>query len=321
MRRREFIGLIGGAAAAWPLTVRAQKPATPVIGVVGLAVGGPGVAAFRTRLGELGWIDGRNVTVLYRAAEGRPESIGEYLAEFVRLKVDIIVTGGNVVRAAMQATSTIPIVFAVAVDPVGSGFVTSLARPGGNVTGFSLQSTDLVSKRLELIRKIVPGVKRLAVLGNVGYPAALGEMRDVQATAAALGIEVVRIEIRRAEDIAAALGGIASDVQALYVCTDALVSSNIARINELSLSAKRPTICGVREYLEGGGLLSYGPSFADLYRRSAELVDKILHGAKPADLPVEQPTKFEMIINLKSAKTLGIDLPPTLLATADDVIE
>jgi putative ABC transport system substrate-binding protein len=240
----------------------------------------------------------------------------------VRLKVDVIVTSGTpIVLAAKRATAIVPIVFATAADPVGAGLVASLARPGGNVTGLSIQSTDLVGKRLELLREIVPGLHRLAVMASVGSAAAVLEMDEVQATARTLGFDIATLEIRRTEDFAPAFEALKSRAQALYVVTDPLAATNRIRINTLALSTRLPTMHGFREYVEVGGLMSYGANFPDLWRRAGDYVDKILRGAKPADLPVEQPTKFDLIINLITAKALGLTVPPSLLARADEVIE
>jgi putative ABC transport system substrate-binding protein len=325
MDRREFITLVGGAAASVPLTARAQQPAKiPTIGFLSVSTPagwGPWVAAFVQRLRELGWIEGRTVAIEVRWAEGRSERYAEIAAELVRLKVDVIVTGGAAVPAAKQATSVIPIVFALANNPVGSGIVASLSRPGGNVTGLSMQSADLTGKRLELLREVRPGLRQLAIMANGGYPAAVLEMDEMQAAAHALGIEVTRLEIQRTEDIAPAIEALKGRADALYACADALVNANWVRINTLALAARLPTIHPTRGYLEEGGLMSYGPNNADLFRRAADYVDKILKGAKPGDLPVEQPTKFELIINLKTAKALGLNISPTLLARADEVIE
>ena len=324
MKRREFITLLGGAAAAWPIAALAQATRLPTIGYLGsatLATESQRMAAFVQRLRELGWIEGRTVVIDYRWAEGRTERYAGIAAEFVRLKVDVIVTVGGAVGAAKQATATIPIVFAGAGDPVGSGMVTSLAQPGGNVTGLSVQSIDLAGKRLEILREIFPDVRRLAIIGNVEYAATVLEMGEAQAAAHTLGLEVVRSEIRRAEDLAPAFEALKGAAQALYVCPDATINANHARINTLALGARLPTMHGVREYVEAGGLMSYGPNLADLYRRAADYVDKILRGAKPADLPVEQPTKFDLVINLVAAQALGLTVPPTLLARADEVIE
>jgi putative tryptophan/tyrosine transport system substrate-binding protein len=228
---------------------------------------------------------------------------------------------GIALSAAKQATSVIPIVFAAAVDPLGTGLVASLARPGGNVTGLSMQSTDLAGKRIELLREVVPGLRRLAIMAHVGNPASVLEMGEAQATARTLGLEVTTSEIRRAEDIAPAFEALRDRADALYLCTDPLVTINRIRINILAMSARLPTMHGLREYVEAGGLMSYGANFADLYRRSGDYVDKILRGAKPGDIPVEQPTKFDLVINLTTAKALGLEVPPTLLARADEVID
>jgi putative ABC transport system substrate-binding protein len=269
---------------------------------------------------ELGWMEGQTVAIEYRWAEARSERFAEIAVEFVRLKVDVIVAGGSAAVAAKQATSVVPIVFVLG-EPVGTGLVATLARPGGNVTGLSNQQTDLAGKRLELLREVVPGLGRLAVMANVDYPEAVLEMGDVQAAARTLGLEVANFEIRRAEDIAPAFEALKGRAHALYVVTDALVSNNRMRINTFALAAQLPTMHGVREYAEAGGLMSYGASYSDLFRRAADYVDKILRGAKPSDLPVEQPTKFELVVNLTTAKALGLEIPPSLLARADEVTE
>jgi putative ABC transport system substrate-binding protein len=325
MRRREFITLLGGAAVAWPLAARAQQQARlPTIGFLGAATPSSWsqwTAAFVQRLRELGWIEGRTVVIEYRWAEGRGERAAEIAAEFVRLKVNVIVTTGAALLAARQATSTIPIVFATASDPVGTGLVASLARPGGNVTGLSNQQTDLAAKRLELFREIMPSLRRLAILANVNNPASLMEIPEVETTARRFGLEVVTLEIRGAEEIAPAVEMVKGHAQALYVCSDFLMFTYRIRINTLTLAAGLPAIYGEREMVEAGALMSYGPNFPDLFRRAADLVDKILRGAKAADIPVEQPTKFDLVINLTTAKALGLEIPPTLLARADEVIE
>jgi putative ABC transport system substrate-binding protein len=277
--------------------------------------------AFVQGLRELGWIEGRTVKIEYRWAEGQRQRYAEIAAEFARLKVDVIVTVGTAVPAAKQATSTIPIVFALSVDPVASGLVASLARPGGNVTGFSALSTDLAGKRLEILRELLPDLRRLTIIFDAGYSASVLENEEVQSSARKLGIDVDALAIRRAEDIAAAFKMIRSGTQALYVCPGALVNANHGRINTLALGARLPTMHGVGSFVRAGGLLSYGPLNRDLFRRSAEYVDKILKGAKPADLPVEQPTRYALVINLKTAKALGLTIPPSLLARADEVIE
>jgi len=324
LKRREFIKLIGGAIA-WPLAARAQQPTKlPIIGFLGASTPsgwGPWVAAFQQRMRELGWIESRTVEIDYRWAEGRPERYSEIAAEFVRLKVRVIVTVGSAVPAVRQVTSAIPIVFAVAVDPLGSGMIANLARPGENSTGLSVQSAELAGKRLEILREVLPALRRLAVIANVGYRAAALEMDEVQRAGRTLNIDIVTLEIRHAEDITSAFDGLNGRADALYVCTDALINANHKRINTLALGMRLPTMHGPREYLESGGLVSYGANYPDLFRRSADYVDKILRGASPAEIPVEQPTKFDLVINLTAAKALGITLPPMLLARADEVIE
>jgi len=265
--RRQFITLLGGAAAAWPLAVRAQQAGkVPTIGFLGAtsaSIQSQWVAAFVQRLHELGWIDGRNIAIEYRWGEGRAERFAEITAEFVRLKVDVIVTSGTpLILAAKQVTSVIPIVFAAAGDPVGTGLVASLARPGGNVTGLSNQGNDLASKRLELLREVVPGLRRLAIMGNVDNPTIVPEMREVQATARTLGLEVATLEIRRAEDIAPAFEALKGRAQALYMTFDYLTGTNRIRINTLALGARLPTMHGQREYVEAGGLMSYGRPYS-----------------------------------------------------------
>jgi putative ABC transport system substrate-binding protein len=326
MKRREFITLIGGAAAAWPLAARAQQPAKlPTIGYLGSATPatqGQWAAAFVQRLRELGWIEGRTIAIEYRWAEGRTERGAEIVAEFVRRKVDVIVTSATpLVAAAKQATSVIPIVCAAAGDPVGTGLVASLARPGGNVTGLSIQTPDLAGKRLELLREVIPGLHRVAMLINVGNAVSVLELGEVQATARTLGFEVITLEIRRGEDIVPAFEVLNGGAEALYVVLDPLMGTHRIRINTLALAARLPTMHTFREGVEAGGLMSYGANFPDMFRRAADFVDKILHGTKPADIPVEQPTKFDLVINLTTAKALGLKVPPTLLARADEVIE
>ena len=325
MMRREFITLLGGAAA-WPVAARAQQAGKlPTIGflVAGTPTShGQWVAAFVQRLRELGWIEGRTITIEYRWAEGRSERFAEIAAELVRRKVDVIVTSATeAIVAAKQATSVIPIVFAAAGDPVGTGLVASLARPGGNVTGLSIQQTDVAAKRLELLREVVPGLQRLAIWANAGSPSNVVEMAEVAATARTLGLEVATPEIRRAEDIAFVFEALKGRAEALYVCADPLATTNRTRINILAVGARLPTMHGTRDMVEAGGLMSYGPNFPNQFRRAADYVDRILRGAKPAEIPVEQPTKFDLVINLTTAKALGLDVPPALLARADEVIE
>jgi putative tryptophan/tyrosine transport system substrate-binding protein len=294
MKRRAFITALGGAAA-WPLVARAQQPGKlKTIGYMGSttpSAQSPWTTPFLRRLRELGWIEGRNLAIEYRWAEGRNDRFAEIAAEFVRLKVDVIVTySAAPVLAAKQATSVIPIVFPAAPDPLGSGLVATLAQPGGNVTGLSTQSTDVAGKRLEFLREVVPAIRRLAIMANVGNPGSVQEMGEVQAAARTLGFEFTNLEIRRAEDIAPTFEALKGRVEALYVCAEPLVDTNRIRINTLALGARLPTMHGLRELAEAAGLMSYGPSFPDLYRRSGDYVDNFLCGMKPADIPVEQPT-------------------------------
>jgi putative ABC transport system substrate-binding protein len=326
MKRRAFITLLGGAAAAWPLAAGAQqggKRAT--IGLLGsgtAAAQSNWTAAFVQRLHELGWSEGRNLAIEYRWGEGRSERFAKLADELVRLKVDVIVTHNTPpTLAAKQATSAIPIVFATAGDPVGTGIVASMARPGGNVTGLSSQSPDAAGKRLEVLQEVVPGLRRLAVLTDVANPFTEREKGEVQRAARILGVELAAIEIRRAEDIDSAFQGLQLHAQALYVPAVPLFFANRARINSLALAARLPTMHLVREYVEAGGLMSYGPNWPDMWRHAADSVDKILRGAKRADIPVQQPTKFDLVVNLTTAKALGLEIPDKLLALADEVIE
>ena len=325
MKRRAFITLVGGGAVAWPLTARAQQAGKlPTIGFLAAdpSIESKRVAAFVQRLRELGWIDGRNLAIEYRWAEGRNERYAENAAELVRLKVDVIVTVATVpTLAAKQATAVIPIVFAASGDPVGTGLVAALARPGGNVTGLSTQAAETAGKRLELLREIVPGLGRLAIMGNVGNPIIMLELGEFQAAARALGLVVITSELRRAEDISPAFDALKGRADALYVCSDPLVNTHRIRVNTLALAARLPTMHFFREYVEAGGLMSYGPNLPDLLRRAADYVDKILRGAKPGDIPVEQPTKFDLIINLTTAKALGLTIPEPFLLRVDEVIE
>jgi len=318
-RRREFITLLGGAAA-WPLAASAQQSGVRTIGFLGQSTRSAAsewTAAFVQRLRELGWTENRTITIEYRWAEGREERFAEIAAEFARLKVDAIIASGTpAVIASRQATSVIPIVF-----PVASGLLATLARPGGNVTGLATLGADLAGKRLELLREVVPGLRRLAIMGNVANVFTVLELHELQGAAHTLGLEVATLEIRRAQDIAPAFEALKSRADALYVCPEGLASTNRIRINTLALGERLPTMHGYREYVEAAGLMSYGPNFPDMFRRAADYVDKILHGAKPGDIPVEQPTKFDLIVNLTTAKALHLDIPPTLLARADEVIE
>jgi putative tryptophan/tyrosine transport system substrate-binding protein len=323
MRRRDFITLVGGATAAWPLAARAQLDKVQTIGFLGPdAVNWRAwTTAFAERLGQLGWIEGRTVAINYRWSEGGSKRVAEIASEFVQQKVDVIVTYGGAVATIRKATTVIPIVFALSNDPLGGGLVASLSRPGGNATGLSIQSADTVGKRLELLRDIVPQLRRLAVLFDAGYPAAVKESGAVQAAARALGLDVAPHEIRSVDDVAPALEALKSQSDALYVVENALIAPNLTRIVRFAIGARLPTSFITSDYVRAGGLMSYGPSYPALFRRAAEMVDKILHGAKPTDIPVEQPSKFEFVINMKTAKALGLTVPYSTQLIADELIE
>jgi putative ABC transport system substrate-binding protein len=325
MKRRQFVtGL--SAVAVWPLLARAQQVGKlPRLGFLGsstAAAMSSWIAVFVSRLGELGWIENNTFRIDYQFAEGRNERYAEIANYFVRQNEDVIVTYGTPPTKAVKAvTSTIPVVFAAAADPVAAGLVQSLAHPGGNVTGLSLEQSDIVGKKIELLRETLGSIRKLAIAGNVANAASMLEIKEAQAVAGRLGIDVVTIELRRDEDIGPAFRNLSGRAEALYISTDPFILSNVNRINALAASAQVPTIYNGKEYLQTGGLLSYGPNYPDLFRRAAELVNKILRGAKPADLPVEQPTKFDFVVNLKTARVLGLTLSPSLLTRADEVIE
>ncbi len=307
----------------WPVGSSAQQAARiPIIGFMGAGTQlgwSEWRTAFVQRMHELGWIEGQTVAIEYRWAEGSTDRYAEIAAEFARLKVDAIVTVGG--EAAKQATSSIPIVAALMADPLGQGLVSNLARPGGNVTGLSIQSSDLAGKRLELLREAVHELRRVAVLAYVGFLGTELELAEVRAAAKKLGVEIVTLPVKTADEISPAFEGIHNRADALYVPSNPLANTNRVQINMLALRERLPTLHGFRIYVEAGGLMSYGPNTSDLFRRAAVYVDKILRGANPADLPVEQPTKFDLIINLKTAVALGLEISPTILARADEVIE
>jgi putative ABC transport system substrate-binding protein len=323
MRRREFIATVGGAAV-WPMAAVAQQSGRlPTIGFLGAdALGfGPWTAAFVARLRELGWIDGRTIAIEYRWSEGRNERYAEIAAEFVRLKVDVIVTVGSAVPTIRQATGAIPIVFAVAIDPVGSGLVASLAKPGGNITGLSLQATNLAGKRLELLRELIPKLRRLAIIFNGGNDQTLLEMNETVAAARTLNLDIAPLEIRQMQDIAPVFENLNAEADALYVVVDQLVVTNFNRILTFALSTRLPMIYSTRDFVRSGELMSYGPSYVDLFRHAGDYVHRILQGSKPGDMPVEQPTRFELVLNLTTARALGLRVPESFLLRVDDVIE
>jgi putative tryptophan/tyrosine transport system substrate-binding protein len=325
MRRRDFVALLGGAVAACPLAARAQQMKLPTIGLLGGATASAQAkwtTAFVQRLHELGWVEGQTVAIEYRWVEGRSERSPAIIAEFVRLKVDVIVTHATPnVLAAKQVTSVVPIVFPSAGDPVGNKLVTSLARPGGNVTGLSVQSSDLAQKVVELLRELLPNLRRLAILYHIGNPVTALQTDAVKSAAGRFGLDVAIVEVRRAEDIAPAIEALKDRAEALIVPSEPLYNTNRIQISSWALKAQLPTIYFDRVYIETGGLMSYGPNWPSLWRRAAEVVDKILRGAKPADIPVEQPRTFELVINLKTAKALGLTVPDKLLVIVDEVIE
>lgn len=323
MRRREFVAAVGGAVA-WPMVAKAQQAGRlPTIGFLGAdpVAFAPWTAAFVAGLRDLGWIDGRTVAIEYRWSEGRTERYAEIAAEFVRKKVDVIVTVGSAVPTVKQATATIPIVFAVAIDPVRSDLVSSLAKPGGNVTGLSLQAANLAGKRLEILRELIPQLRRLAVIFNSSNDQTVLEMSDTEAAARELKLDVARLEIRRMQDIAPVFETLNPPADALYVVVDQLVVTNFNRILTFALSSRLPMIYSTRDFVRSGGLMSYGPSYVDLFRRAADYVHRILQGTKPSDMPVEQPTRFELVLNLTTARALRLPVSEPFLLRVDEVIE
>jgi ABC-type uncharacterized transport system substrate-binding protein len=320
MRRRKFITLLGATTLAWPLAVRARaQSGVARIGFLGLE---RRLAMFQQGLRDLGYVERRNFVIEYRPSDPADRLPG-FAAELVALKADVIVAGGSLaVRAAQQATRTIPIIMTGSSDPVGTGFVASLARPGGNITGLSLQSPELSGKRLELLRGIVKNLSRLAILVNPDDPPAVFSLRETEKTAGDWGMETSLVEARRGEDLEGAFASIAGiRPDALVVLPASLMTKYAARIAELALNGRTPTISYFRDFPDVGGLMSYGPSLDDSSRRAAVYVDRILKGAKPSDLPVQQPAKFELVLNRKTARALGLEIPFILRARADEVIE
>jgi putative ABC transport system substrate-binding protein len=328
MRRRQFITLLGGAAALCPLAARAQQPAMPVVGIIN--AGSPEtsvsrVTAFRQGLGELGYVEGQNVTIEYRWAEGRYDRYPELVADLIRRKVSVIATGasGPAAFAAKAATSSIPIVFGVGEDPVGLGLVASLARPGGNVTGVNFFTAEVAAKRLGLLRELAPRTTRVAVLVNpTNAASAESTARDVRAAAPALGLQVQMLNAATVREIDTAYASLVRErADALVVAGDGFFNSRRVQLAMLAVRHAIPATYSVRDYPEAGGLISYGTSFADTFRQIGIYCGRILKGAKPADLPVLQSTKFELVVNMQAARMLGIEVPPMLLAGADEVIE
>jgi len=325
-KRREFITLLGGTAA-WPLAARAQQAGKVhrigVLETISTTLNVANFYALREGLRQLGYAEGQNLVIEYRSADGRDDRFPGLARELLALKVDVIVTRGTpAAKAVKNATSTVPVVMMASGDPVGVGLVTSLARPGGNITGLSAIVGELSPKRLELIREIVPGLARIAVLANTSNDAVRRDWARIETAARSLGVQSQLLDLRESD----ALGPTFDDASArradaLVVVIDAITQANQQRIVDLAMKHRLPAIYSSREFVNAGGLISYGVSYPDLYRRAATYVDKILKGTKPADLPVVQPTKFELVINLKTAKALGLEVPPTLLARADEVIE
>jgi ABC-type uncharacterized transport system substrate-binding protein len=326
MQRREFVMLASGYATMWSLPVEAQQVALPRIGflLVGLSPESKAAQHFRRGLSDAGYIEGRNITIEWRYAQGDYGRISAFIDEFVRSNIDVMVMDSTVgTAAAKRATSTIPIVMALVLDPVGSGLIQSLARPGGNVTGLSMMTTiELTSKRLQLLKAVIPKLSHVAVMWNPDHPLHHREVDNLKARAPSLAIELSFVAVRGAEQFESTFLDISgTTVQALYVIDDPLFFAQRATLLALAAAAKLPTLHDLRRFPEEGALMSYGPDLYDLFRRSAGYVARILKGTKPADLPVEQPVRFELVMNLKTAKALGLDIPPTLLALADDVIE
>jgi putative ABC transport system substrate-binding protein len=322
MRRRDFLAGFVGAATS-PIAARAQQaPRLPVIGFMGAATPSAWsswTAAFVKRLDQLGWIDGKTVKIEYRWAEGSEARYAEIGAELVKLDVNVLVAVGG--DAAAKATSQIPIVVALMSDPVGTGLISSLSRPGRNITGMSIQSTDLAGKRVELLREAIPGLRHFAILAYTDYAGSLLDVAAIHAISKNIGLEVVTLPIHRASDIEPVFASLDPQLQAIYVPPNILVNTNRALINELAKRHRLPSMHGFREYVDSGGLMSYGPNTPKLFSRAAEYVDRILRGTRPNDLPVEQPIEFDLVVNLKVAKAIGLEFSPSLLARADEVIE
>jgi putative tryptophan/tyrosine transport system substrate-binding protein len=330
MRRREFITLLGGAAVVWPLAARAQqKEGTPYIGVLlGLADGHPEtqsrVKALQKGLRDLGWLEGQNIRADYRFASSDPNRAREYAAELVRLKPDVIVANSTPVLTALrQATSTIPIVMAVVNDPVGQGFISSAAHPGGNVTGFSFIEPDLIGKWLTMLKHVAPKISRANLMFNPATaPYYDVYLRSFEAVRQSTKVDVIALAVRQTVDIQSAIAKLARDPSnGLIAASDAFIVDNIQLIAQLTLQQRMPAISPYQQFVAEGGLISYGPDPADIFRRAAGYVDRILKGTKPVDLPLQSPDRFELAINLKTAKVLGLEPPPTLVAIADEVIE
>jgi putative tryptophan/tyrosine transport system substrate-binding protein len=324
LKRREFMTLLGGAAATWPLAARAQQPATPVIGFLGGAepIGYRVlIEALRSGLRDHGYIEGKNIRIEYRWAEGNYERLPALAADLVHRNVNVIITQGTpAALAAKQATTTIPIVMAIVGDPVDSGIVASYSRPGGNITGSSFFFPEINAKRLELMKSLMPGLKRAGVLMNPDNLAMTSVLRAMNDVAKAMEVKLQHVQVRQLDELDPVFAQAKSQIEAHTVIDEGLFVANAKRIAELAIRNRLPGV-GFREYCEAGGLAAYGVNFPHIWRRGAVFVDKILKGSKPADLPIEQATRFEFIINLRTARSFGLDLPPLLVARADEVIE
>jgi putative tryptophan/tyrosine transport system substrate-binding protein len=326
MRRREFITLLGGAAAAWPLTAQAQQstkiPRVGLLSTFSPSETMPWHQALREGLRHLGWVEGENITVEYRYAESRLDRLPALASDLVRLNVDLIVADTmSPAFAAKNATQTIPVVIASGSDLVASGFAQSLARPGGNITGLD-QITPELGGRLELLKETVPKLSRVVVLWNPQNQTSTRNWNELQDPARQLGLALHSLEVRNADELDKALNvATSARADALAMLPDPVFVANLKRIADFAAKDRLPSIFHLREFADAGGLITYGPDRSDLFRRAAAYIDKILKGAKPADLPIQLPTKFELVVNLKTAKAIGLELPPTLIARADEVIE
>jgi putative tryptophan/tyrosine transport system substrate-binding protein len=326
-RRREFITVLGGAALAWPLAARAQQAGKVyrigILETIPASQNAANLDALRKGLRELGYIEGQNLSIEYSSADGFAERFPELAGELVRLKVDLIVTRGTpAAQAAKNATAAIPVVMAAIGEPLGVGVVAGLARPSGNVTGLSSFTTELAGKRVELVKEMMPGISGVGLLHNMGNPVVPPQWEETQATARTLGLTAELLDVRSEQDVRAAFdAALRLRVGALLVGIDGLIQSNSQIIVDLAARHRLPAVYSSTEFVAAGGLMTYGISYPDLYFRAASFVDRIFKGAKPGDLPIQTPTKFELVINLKTAKALGLEVPPTLLARADEVIE
>jgi putative ABC transport system substrate-binding protein len=327
VKRREFISFVGAVAAVWPLAVRAQQPAKVYrIGMLDTAsreLNATNLAAFRKGMREFGYVEGENLVIEYRSAEGHSKRLPELVSELLRLKVDLIVVRGTPeVMALKNATSTIPVVMTAVADPVRSGVVANLPHPGGNITGLSAFVTELEAKRFQFLTELLPGMKRVWSLDDINNPADAGNFEEMQKAARPLAIGVQRVDLGNPPDLGRAFEvAIRERVDAIRVNVNSITRANQQLIVELAAKHKLPAIYATREFVDKGGLMSYGISYPDLYLRAASFVNKIFNGAKPGDLPVEQPTKFELVINMKTAKELGLTIPPSIMVRADEVIE